>query len=147
MPSFVNNLLSMGVFCNADCSVTFTKHTATVTNKAGTVILTGFRKTTDARMWRFNLQPPWHLSLKPHLACNSSLELNDFATPPQAQQMHIIPEDDEDTIQLYLPIAAPPEPQISPQYSLQSILLQCTLQLEPPSCAQQSTIGRRMTYH
>ena len=51
MPSFVNNLLSMGVFCNADCSVTFTKHTATVTNKAGLVILTGFCETTGARLW------------------------------------------------------------------------------------------------
>jgi len=104
MPSFVNNLLSMGVFCDADCSVTFTKHTATVTNKEGKVILTGFRETTGAKMWRFNLQPPWHPFQNPQLACNSSLELNDFATPPpQVQQSHIIPDnDDDDTSQKYL---------------------------------------------
>ena len=89
MPSFVNNLLSMGVFCDADCSVTFTKHTATVTNKAGAVILTGFRETTGAKMWRFNLQPPGHQFQNPQLACN--------ATPPQVQQAHIIPDDDENT--------------------------------------------------
>jgi hypothetical protein len=87
MPSFVNNLLSMGVFCDADCSVTFTKHTVTVTNKEGIVILTGFRETTGARMWRFNLQPPGHPFQKP-LACN--------ATPPQLHQTHIIPDYDDD---------------------------------------------------
>ena len=101
MPSFVNNLLSMGVFCDADCSVTFTKHTATVTNKAGIAILTGFRETTGARMWRFNLQPPWHPFQKQQIACN--------ATQPQ-EQSHIIPDDDEDSIQHYLPIASPPVP-------------------------------------
>jgi hypothetical protein len=90
MPSFVNNLLSMDVFCDADCSVPFTKHTATVTNKAGKVILTGFRKTTGAKMWRFNLQPPWHPFQKTPLACN--------ATPPQIHQSYIIPDNNYDFI-------------------------------------------------
>ena len=43
MPNFVNNLLSMGVFCDADCTVTFTKLTVTVVNKDGKVVLNGFR--------------------------------------------------------------------------------------------------------
>jgi len=90
MPSFVNNLLSMGVFCNADCIVTFTKHTVTVTNKEGIVILMGFRETTGVRMWQFNLQPPWHPFQKTPLACN--------ATPPQIHQSYIIPDNNYDFI-------------------------------------------------
>ncbi len=106
MPSFVNNLLSMGVFCDADCSVTFTKHNARVTNNAGTVILTGFREPTGAKMWWFNLQPPWHPCHPPPLACN--------AWPPQIHQSHIIPDDDEDTVQQYFPPASPSVPAYLP---------------------------------
>jgi hypothetical protein len=104
----------MGVFCDADCSVTFTKHAATVTNKAGIVILTGFRETTGAKMWRFNLQPPGHPFQNPQLACN--------ATPTGVHQPHIIPDDDDDdSSQQYLPPAPvlaylPPAPPSVPAY-------------------------------
>ena len=90
MPSFVNNLLSMGVFWDADCIFTFTKHTVTVTNKAVIVILTGVREITSARIWRFNLQPPWRPFQNPPLACN--------ATPPQIHQSYIIPDNNYDFI-------------------------------------------------
>ena len=106
MPSFVNNLLSIGVFCDADCNVTFTKQSVNVTNKAGTVILTGYREPIGARMWRFNLEPPWHpLQRKLTLACN--------ATTPSYQlpQAHLIPnDDDDDSIQPYLPPVPPSVP-------------------------------------
>ena len=55
MPTFANNLLSMGVFCDAGCSVTFTKDDVSVYNSTGTLILQGFRETDGARMWRFSL--------------------------------------------------------------------------------------------
>ena len=55
MPDFVNNLLSMGVFCDADCSVTFTKTDVAIYDAQGTIILRGFRESDGARMWRVSL--------------------------------------------------------------------------------------------
>ena len=55
MPTFANNLLSMGVFCDAGCTVVFTKEEVTVTNVAGIKIMQGWRESDGARMWRFNL--------------------------------------------------------------------------------------------
>ena len=90
MPNFVNNLLSMGVFCDADCTVTFTKLTVTVVNKDGKVVLNGFREPSGARMWRFNLEPPWHPFDKPPLACSTMLPHH------LLHQSHLIPDDDDD---------------------------------------------------
>jgi hypothetical protein len=55
MPTFANNLLSMGVFCDAGCTVVFTREAVTVSNSAGSKIMQGWRETNGARMWRFNL--------------------------------------------------------------------------------------------
>ena len=55
MPTFANNLLSMGVFCDAGCTVVFTREEVTVTNSAGIKIMQGWRESHGARMWRFNL--------------------------------------------------------------------------------------------
>jgi hypothetical protein len=67
MDTFPNNLLSMGQFCDADCTVTFTKTDAYVHNSDGLVVLHGFRETTGARMWRFNIHAP-----HPHTALQAS---------------------------------------------------------------------------
>ncbi len=45
----------MGVFCDAGCTVVFTKEEVTVTNSAGNTIMQGWREANGARMWRFNL--------------------------------------------------------------------------------------------
>ncbi len=50
MPTFANNLLSMGVFCDAGCTVVFTKEEVTVTNSAGNKIMQGWREANGARM-------------------------------------------------------------------------------------------------
>ena len=55
MPTIANNLLSIGVFCDAGCTATFTKDSVSIFNSAGTLILQGLRKTNGARMWRFSL--------------------------------------------------------------------------------------------
>ncbi len=51
MPDFDNNLLSMGVFCNADCTVTFTKTDVTVYDAHGVIILWGICKSNGDKMW------------------------------------------------------------------------------------------------
>ena len=57
MPGFTNNLVSIGKLCDADCSAYFNKTTVTIYNAEHTPILTGYRETTGARLWRFNLTP------------------------------------------------------------------------------------------
>ena len=51
MPDF----LSMGVFCDADCTVTFTKTDVTVYNAHGNIILLGIHDPNGAKMWQINL--------------------------------------------------------------------------------------------
>ena len=55
MPDFVNNLLNMDVFCDANCTVTFTKTDVTVYNAHGNIILWGIRESNGAKMWQINL--------------------------------------------------------------------------------------------
>ena len=57
MPSFINNLISIGQFCDAGCKVVFTNTNVSVVDTAGTVVLQGFREISGARMWRFNIFP------------------------------------------------------------------------------------------
>jgi hypothetical protein len=57
MSTFSNNLLSMGRFCDAGCTVIFTGTNVKVINKTGPVILQGFCEQVGARMWRFNIYP------------------------------------------------------------------------------------------
>ena len=55
MPGFTNNLVSIGKLCDADCSAYFNKTTVTIFNADNTPILTGYRETAGARLWRFTL--------------------------------------------------------------------------------------------
>jgi len=55
MPNFVNNLLRMGVFWDANCTVTFTKTYVTVYNAHSNIILWGIRESNGAKMWQINL--------------------------------------------------------------------------------------------
>ena len=57
MSSFANNLLSMGRFCNAGCTVIFTGTNVKVISNTGTTILQGFREQAGANIWRFNINP------------------------------------------------------------------------------------------
>ena len=51
MTSFTNNLLSMGKFCDAGFTVTFTASNVKVIDKAGATILQGHREQAGAKMW------------------------------------------------------------------------------------------------
>lgn len=55
MPTFANNLLSMGVFCDAGCYVVFTKVDVLIYDSTHKLIMRGLRETHGARMWRFSL--------------------------------------------------------------------------------------------
>ena len=81
MQEFENNLLSMGLFCDAECTVVFSKTDVKVFDKHNNLILQGFRETEGPRMWRFNLLPNQQspLALK-QLACNANAKAADLLT-------------------------------------------------------------------
>ncbi len=90
IPTFVNNLMSIGKFCDAGCKVVFTSSGVSVLNKAVTAILQDFREVAGARMWRFNIDP------------TSPATVALSATTPQMRHQssahlpHLIPFDDDD---------------------------------------------------
>ena len=57
MPSFSQTLVGIGPICDAGFAVTFSKEDVVVHDKTGRDILTGWRKPTGARLWRFSLLP------------------------------------------------------------------------------------------
>jgi hypothetical protein len=56
-PAFKNSLVGIGKFCDNDCKVLFSKHFVTVFDQLGKAILTGWRETHGAKLWRFSLLP------------------------------------------------------------------------------------------
>lgn len=56
IPNLQNSLLSIGQFCDADCTATFNKHTARIDYKDNTVII-GHRSRTT-KLWHINLPTP-----------------------------------------------------------------------------------------
>ena len=81
MPDFVNDLLSMGVFCDADCTVTFTKKDVTVYNAHGTIILWVICESSGAKMWQINL---------------TTATANNSSIPTPAMRPSIIPDDNDE---------------------------------------------------
>ncbi|KAL7478485.1 hypothetical protein ACHAW6_009047 [Cyclotella cf. meneghiniana] len=67
VPGLTHNLLSIGMLCDAGCTACFIANTLTITNKAGTVILSGTHDTSEPPLWRVILTPPHH-SLALHIA-------------------------------------------------------------------------------
>ena len=101
MSSFTNNLLSMGRFCDAGCTVIFTDTDVKVLSKTGALILHGFREQAGAKMWRFNIKPD-QPPAEAHAAAH---------TPARhAPSLHVIPPDNEpqNNNQLMLAPADPP---------------------------------------
>jgi hypothetical protein len=91
MPDFFNNLLSMGVFRNADCTVTFTKTDVTVYDAHGTIILWGIRESSGAKMWRINLTTATaSIPTPPHINLLSAIA-NMASIPTPTMRPNIIP--------------------------------------------------------
>ena len=84
MPSFTNNLLSMGKFCDAGCTVTFTDTDVKVNDKSGAVILQGHREQTGAKMWLFNIHSD-HPPAEAHNATINCQNTNPHIIPPDVE--------------------------------------------------------------
>jgi hypothetical protein len=99
MPDFVNNLLSTGVFCDSNCTVTFTKTNVTVYNAHGTIILWVIRESNGAKMWHINLTTVTaRIPTPPHINLMTATA-NMASIPTPAMIPNIIPyNDDEDSI-------------------------------------------------
>ena len=57
MPSFCHNLIGIGQFCNADCTIQFTKQAVSVFNPASATILWGWQELTGPKLWHFAHHP------------------------------------------------------------------------------------------
>jgi hypothetical protein len=57
MPGFQHSLLGIGIMCDKDCKVLFTKRRVTIYDKNDTPFLTGWRELTGSKLWRISLQP------------------------------------------------------------------------------------------
>eukprot|EP00804_Cyclotella_cryptica_P028768 CCRYP_018720-RA/>CCRYP_018720-RA protein AED:0.37 eAED:0.37 QI:0/0/0/1/0/0.25/4/0/1148 len=57
VPGLTHNLISIGTLCDAGCTALFTANALTVTDAAGTTILSGARDTNAPRLWKLNLRP------------------------------------------------------------------------------------------
>ena len=57
MPGFQHSLLGIGIMCDKDCKVLFTKRRVTIYNKNDKPFLTGWRELTGSKLWSVSLQP------------------------------------------------------------------------------------------
>ena len=57
MPGSQDNIVGVGPMCDADFTVTFSKHAVTIYIPTGTPIITGWRETSRHRLWRMYLLP------------------------------------------------------------------------------------------
>ena len=55
MPGFQYKLVCVEPICDANCTVTFTKHAVNIYSPTGTPIITGWRETTGPRLWRMSI--------------------------------------------------------------------------------------------
>ena len=57
MSSFRHNILWIGIMCDKDCKVLFTKHSVIIYEQNKNLFLTGWRETDGTKLWRILLQP------------------------------------------------------------------------------------------
>ena len=75
MPGFRHTLKSVGLLCDAYCTVTFTCVAVIVRDARGIPVLTGLREHSKIRLWRIALQPvEANLPTMPHTANMNTLE-------------------------------------------------------------------------
>ncbi len=74
----------MGIFCDAECSILFTKTDVTIFDSQGTIIMRGMQELHGAKMWWFNL---------PNAAANNAAAYNTIMPSP-IMRPNVIPPDD-----------------------------------------------------
>ena len=57
MPGFKHTLIDVGLLCDADCKVTFTRVAVIARDSQVSPVLTGWREQSGPRLWRIALQP------------------------------------------------------------------------------------------
>ena len=57
IPTFTNNLLSLGQLCDSGCTAHFDAHHLVIKDPAGTPIIRGAREKGGACLWRVNISP------------------------------------------------------------------------------------------
>jgi hypothetical protein len=57
MRGFQHSLLDIGIMCDKDCKVLFTKRCVAIYDKNGKPFLTGWRELTGSKLWSVSLQP------------------------------------------------------------------------------------------
>ena len=57
MPGFKHTLIGVGLLCDADCTVTFTRAAVIVWDSQGSPVPIGRREQSGPRLWRISLQP------------------------------------------------------------------------------------------
>eukprot|EP00804_Cyclotella_cryptica_P019117 CCRYP_019440-RA/>CCRYP_019440-RA protein AED:0.47 eAED:0.43 QI:0/-1/0/1/-1/1/1/0/219 len=83
VPGLTHNLISIGTPCNAGCTALFMANTLTVTDPAGTTILSGARNTNAPHLWNINLLSPQN-SIALHVARpRTTVEPTTGTQPPQ----------------------------------------------------------------
>jgi hypothetical protein len=95
MPSFPRTLVGIAPLCNADLTISFTKHDGRAYNQAGATILEGWRNPSGANDWHFSLIDADHNSAEDSLF-------------PSDDELTIIPNSDPSSVPL--PIPATPIP-------------------------------------
>ena len=130
MPSFTNNLLSLGKLCDAGCYAHLNQYAIHVYNDTHDLVLRADRETTGARLWRVDLRPGPLPSPHPnlphlHATCRQTAALAKPGHGPTPAPYHTAPapamieaDDDEDTSPLPPPVGPgsqvlPPTPRVA----------------------------------
>ena len=135
MPTFTNNIISIGKFCDAGCTVTFTNTEVKMHNSTGGLVLHGPREPTCAKMWQFDLCPgktQEHVSV-----ANSAITLHPMQVPT------LIPIDEDEYP--HLPVRRPPAPPTHSALQPPPTQAPTTQQSKVPSALQLSSIQSNTT--
>ena len=83
MTGFQDNLVGVGLICEANCTVNFTKHAVNIYSLNGTPIFTGWHETTGTCFW--------HMSIMPNPLDMPQLPYDHNTTTLQAFSAYVIP--------------------------------------------------------
>ena len=78
IPGFQEKLVGVGPMCDANCTVTFTKHAVNIYIPTGTLIMTGWLETTGHSLWRMSIMPN-PLDINPLPDHHKTTTLQDFS--------------------------------------------------------------------
>ena len=88
MPFFKLTLIGIGSICDAECTFVFKKQSVVVYDPQQRPIITGWRETHDAKIWRIDLLPsPLNISTPPTVTKIMSLQAFSAYDPPSVEAL------------------------------------------------------------